>query len=262
VTKIIAVTQEKGGGGKTPTAVHLGYGLSYQGDDTLLIDLDAQATASQHLLGPGYKDVQPTAYNALVSLQAVPPIAIQKHLYLLSAHDELEKAEVELPRPGAFYQAQLAKLLKLYSHFKYVVIDTPGSRVSIFATLALTAANLVIVPCKCEGSHYYATIDTFNLIEDVRDGLNPRLAVWGVLPTQFESTRHHREVFDLLKELKDPQGQPYPVYREPSRKTTLYNDAFTNRVDVRRLDDTGTLGPYWDRVTASVIAGSVEEMKP
>jgi chromosome partitioning protein len=252
--KKIAIVQEKGGGGKSPTAAHIGYALSYTGADTLLIDLDAQASLSQHMVGPGYKDIQPTVYNALAKLEPITPIKVGDHLYILSAHDELEQAEIELPRPGAFYQVQLKKLLKLYKQFPYVVIDTPGSRVSIFATLALTAADVVVVPAKCEVSHFYATIDTFNLIEDVREGLNPDLEVWGVLPTQYESNKHHSEVFEMLQELQDPQGQPYPIYPEPSRKTTKYNDATSMQVDARQLDP--ALGPYWDRVAASIANGT------
>ena len=251
----IAIVQEKGGSGKTPTAVHLAYALSYRGKEVLLVDLDAQATASQHLLGPGYKEAQSTVYNALVTLEPIPPIFVQDHFFLLSAHDELEKAEIELPRPGAFYQVQLTKVLKEYRQFQYVVIDTPGSRVSIFATLALTAADLVIVPCKTEISHYYATIDTMNLVEDVRGGLNPNLVVWGILPTQYEAKiKHHQEVFDLVKEIPGPQAKPYPVYEIPSRKTTKYNDATAMRIDARQLDP--ALGQYWDAVAASVLDGT------
>jgi chromosome partitioning protein len=250
---VIAVVQQKGGAGKTPTAVHLSYALSYTGKNTLLIDLDAQATASLHLLGPGYKEVQPTIYNALVKLEAIPPTPIKEHLYLLSAHDELEKAEIELPRPGSFYQAQLAKLLKQYQQYDYIVIDTPGSRVSIFAALALTAATVVIVPCKTEIAQAMATGDTMNLIEDVKDGLNPSLMIWGILPTQYEANvLHHQEVLDLLKETKDPAGTPYPVYAEPSKKTTRYNDATSMKVDIRQLEP--ALGKYWDRIAANVVA--------
>ena len=242
---VIAVVQQKGGAGKTPTAVHLSYALSYTGKKTLLVDLDAQATASLHLLGSGYK--------ALVTLQAIPPTPIKEHLYLLSAHDELEKAEIELPRPGSFYQAQLSKLLRQYQQYDYIVIDTPGSRVSIFTALALTAATVVIVPCKTEIAQAMATGDTMNLIEDVKDGLNPQLIVWGILPTQYESNvLHHQEVLDLLKETKDPAGKPYPVYAEPSKKTTRYNDATSMKVDIRQLEP--ALGKYWDRIAADVLA--------
>lgn len=251
---IIAVVQQKGGAGKTPTAIHLAHALSYTGQDTLLVDADPQGTASLHLLGPTYRDTQPTIYNALINLTPIEPIAINEHLYLLPAHSELEKAEIELPRPGAFYQVQLKNLLKKYGQrFKYIVLDTPGSRVSIFATLALTAADIAVVTCKTEYSHQDATQETMNLIEDIREGLNPGLVVWGILPTQYESNvRHHQEVLEMIKEdIKDPAGQPYPVYPEPSRKTTRYNDATSMRIDARLLDP--GLGAYWDRIAASVI---------
>jgi len=254
---VYAVVQEKGGGGKSPTAIHLAYSLSYTGEDVLVVDLDPQGTVSQHVQGSSYDQTEPTVYDALTTLQPIPPIKVQDHLYLLPAHSGLEQAEIELPKPGAFYQIQLKKLLALYPQFRYVVLDTPGSRVSIFATLALTAAQYVIVPAKCEISHYYATIDTLALIEDVRGGLNPSLIVWGILPTQFENTGHHRDILEMFRELKDPKQQLYPVYPEPSKKTTKYNDATSMRVDVRRLDDTGTLGPYWDKVVATILAAKV-----
>src|SRR4051812_17175908 len=107
--KVYAIDQEKGGGGKSPTAAHLGYASSYiddqpgQPDDaecgTLLIDLDPQATLSQHMLGKDYDQREPTVYDALVKLERIPPIRIQRRLFLLSAHTGLEQAEIELPKP-------------------------------------------------------------------------------------------------------------------------------------------------------------------
>jgi cellulose biosynthesis protein BcsQ len=267
--EVYTVNQEKGGGGKSPTAMHLGYASSYIEEEeqlpadpeeeggTLLIDLDPQASLSQHALGAKYEQQEPTVYDALVNLKRVAPIKLQNRLYLLPAHNGLEQAEIELPRPGAFYQVQLRKMIALYPEFRRIIIDTPGSRISIFATLALTAANYALVPAKCEISHYYATIDTLALIEDVREGLNPALKVWAILPNQYEDTRHSKEILDLYRELKDPTGHPYPVYPEPSRKTTKYNDATSMNVDARRLDDSGTIGPYWDRMIQALITGKV-----
>lgn len=264
-----AVVQEKGGGGKSPTAMHMGYASSYIEEEeppaptsetegaTLLIDLDPQASLSQHALGANYEQQEPTVYDALVGLKRIEPIKLQKRLYILSAHNGLEQAEIELPRPGAFYQVQLRKMLALYPEFRRIIIDTPGSRISIFATLALTAAKYAVIPAKCEISHYYATVDTLALIEDVKSGLNPALEVWAILPNQYEDTRHSKEIFELYTELKDPKGNPYPVYREPSRRTTKYNDATSMNVDARRLDDSGTIGTYWDRVLQALIAGKV-----
>jgi chromosome partitioning protein len=249
----IAIANQKGGAGKTPTAVHLAYALAHAGYRVLFVDLDPQATASLHFLGKRYKQQQPTIYNALVSLQPIQPILLSEHLFLLPAHDELERAEIELTaKPGAFYQAQLAKLLRHYSGYDYCIVDTPGSRVSVFTVLALTAAQLVIIPVKTEIAHLEATIDTVSMIEDVKAGLNPTLEIWGLLPNQYESnTGHHREALELLQE--EYSGK---VYSEPSRKTTRYNDATAMRTDIRQLDP--TLGEYWDKIAAHVTKAGEE----
>jgi chromosome partitioning protein len=245
----IAIANQKGGAGKSPTAVHLAYALANAGNKVLFVDLDPQATASLHFLGKKYKQQQPTIYNALINLQPITPININEHLFLLPAHDELERAEIELTaKKGAFYQAQLTKLLQKYSGYDYCIIDTPGSRVSVFTVLALTAAQLVIIPVKTEIAHLEATIDTMNMIEDVKAGLNPKLQIWGLLPNQYESgTGHHREVLEMLQE-----EYADLVYSEPSRKTTRYNDATAMRADVRQLDP--ALGTYWDTIAASIIS--------
>jgi chromosome partitioning protein len=247
---VIDVVQQKGGGGKTPTAVHTSFALARRGKRVLFVDFDPQATASLHFLGRKYKEQQPTIYNALMTLTPIEPLQVRENLYLLPAHDELEKAEVELTsKKGFFYQAQLARLLTLYQHqFDFCVIDTPGSRISVFTIIALTAGHLVIVPAKTEIAHEDATKDTMNLIDDVRagNGLNPSLKVWGILPNQFENNLHHKEIVDILKE---EYGDL--VYPEPSRKTTKYNDATSMKVDIRELDQ--ALGEYWDRLAASVI---------
>ncbi len=246
----IDIVQQKGGGGKSPTAVHLSFALARLGKQVLFVDFDPQASASLHFLGRKYKEQQPTIYNALMTLQPIEPLQIRDNLSLLPAHDELERAEVELTqRKGAFYQPQLARLLTNYQNsYDYCIIDTPGSRISTFTIIALTAGNVVIVPAKTEIAHEDATKDTMNLIEDVRsaDGLNPKLTIWGILPNQVENNLHHKEVLDILKE---EYGDL--VYPEPSRKTTKYNDATSMKVDICELDP--ELGDYWDRIAASVI---------
>ncbi len=251
--KIIAVVNQKGGSGKTPTAVHLAFALSRAGKRVLFIDTDAQASASLHFLGLNYKNQNPTLYNAITTLTRIDPLIISPTIYLIPTHDELERAEVELTaKPGYFYQVQLAKLLKQYPGYDYCIIDTPGSRISIFTTLALTAANLVIVPVKTEFSAHQATLDTMSLIEDVKSGLNPHLTIWGILPNQYESNvLHHQEILDLLRE------QYKTLVYEPSRKTTKYNDAMAAKTDVGQLDP--LLSEYWNKLAGNVIGkGQVE----
>ena len=248
--RVIAVANQKGGAGKSPTAVHLSFALTRVGNQVLFIDADPQASASLHFLGLAYKQQRPTLFDALhkpTEPVRIEPLLIKPNLHLLPAHDELEQAELSLvSKPGYFWQQQLLKLIRLYQGFDYIIIDTPGSRVSIFTTLALTAANLVIVPMKTEYGQQQATIDSLSLIEDVKGGLNPKLELWGILPNQYRShVLHDREVLQILKE---DYGE---LVYEPSRHTTKYNDAMAARADINELDT--ALGQYWDAVAASVI---------
>ena len=219
----------------------------------LFVDADPQATASLHFCGVSYKEKQPTLYNALISLVPIKPYIVADNLHVLNAHDELARAEIELAKPGLFYQVQLQKLLRKYSKdYDIVVIDTPGSTASVFPTLALATADIAIVPIKTEFASERANGDTMNLIEDIHGdeenpGLNPGLITWGILPTQFEmNVRHHK---DVLESLKDQYGDL--IYMEPSRKTNRYNDATALQCDIRDL--VPELGAYWDRVAASVM---------
>src|SRR5437764_8929578 len=117
--------------------------------------------------------------------------------------------------------------------YEFVVIDTPGSRVSIFPVMAMTASDSVVVPVKTDKAATEATEETINLIRDVQrpGGYNPNLLIWGILPNQYENTLHSR------KALTDLQTQyPTLVYPESSKKTTRYGEALDLRLDVRELD--------------------------
>jgi chromosome partitioning protein len=246
--KTIAVVNQKGGVGKTPTAINLGFALKRAGQRVLLIDIDPQASMSQHFLGERWKDQQPTIYNALVSLEPITPLTISEQLDFLPAHDELLEAEIKLPKiTHGYYQPRLAMLLQKYPNYAYAVIDTPGN-VSMFTTIALTAAHLAVVPTKTELAAERSTRDILGLIEDIRaGGLNPQLEIWGILPTLFQSNvAHHKEVLEVLRDKYNSL-----LYQEPSRQTTKYNDATALKADVSILD--AELGKYWDRVAASVI---------
>ncbi len=114
--------------------------------------------------------------------------------------------------------------------------------------MALAAAHFVIIPVKTEEAQEDATIETMSTIEDVRSpqGWNPNLEIWGVLPNQFDNTLHHRDILGMLQDdYKDL------VYKEPSKRTTLYNEALSGRKDIALIDK--ALGEYWDRVAESVI---------
>jgi len=267
----IAICNGKGGAGKTPTAIHLAFASARRGLKVLLIDLDPQGSASYHHLGLAYKQQQPTVYNALLNLSYVEPLSIrisqdpaspfyEKYFSFLPAHDELGNGEIELTKnPSFLYQKQLDKLIrKYYAGFDVIVVDTPGSHVSIYPTMALTTAQKVIVPVKAEIISLEGTVDTMNLVRGVCEDLNPSLQLWGILPTQYESNiKHNQDVLKLMEEIPDPtdlnEKRKCPVYPFPSLKRSLYNDATANRCDARDLERKSELGLYWDRLLEAVL---------
>lgn len=252
--KVISIFDQKGGAGKTPTAVQLSFALAGMGKHVLFIDADPQGTASLHFLGTGYRNQEVTFFNAITSTRNVEqvthiePIIVNDCLHLLSAHDELEQAEVLLTSKRSFtWQRQLVKLLALYHGYDFVIVDTPGSRVSIFPTLALVASDIAIVPVKTTLEAQQAMQDSMSLIEDLQQ-LNSRLVLHAIVPNQFEDTRHHKEIVEILME-----NYPGKVY-EPSRKSIKYSDALARKADIRDLDP--YLGEYWD-----VIAGDLVKLE-
>ena len=285
-TEIIAVFNGKGGAGKSPTAVALAYAYARAGRKVLLVDADSQATASFHTLGKKYKYVDQTLYDGVqdrkLETYVVPiPVRVsrfpgspdyEKYLYLLPANDTLQKGEDDLLAGGGtfLWQNQLKKFLKKYyeKDFDIIIIDTPGSHISVYILMALTAATKALVPIKTEISSVEGTVDTMMLLKNVREGLNPNLNMWGILPTQYESNnQHHRDALTLMHTyFKDElAGEEiyYSVYKSPSLKRNHYNKALAYRCDVREVPTSEAndaiasgprdLGAYWDDIALDLL---------
>jgi chromosome partitioning protein len=121
--RIIAIANQKGGVGKTPITVNLGFALARAGHKILLVDFDPQGSLSEYFLADQADIQEITVYNALSDLQRIDPLIITKHIALLPAHDELSGAELELP--GKVHgQKRLARMLKLYQ----AAIPSPNRR--------------------------------------------------------------------------------------------------------------------------------------
>jgi chromosome partitioning protein len=244
---IIAIANQKGGVGKTPTTVNLSFALARAGYNILMVDLDPQGSLSEYFLADQADIQEVTIYNALSDLQRIEPLPITKQIALLPAHDELAGAELELPSK-VNGQKRLAKVLSFYqTEYEFCLLDCPPS-LGILTINALASAHQTMIPVKTEISAERALKRIKNTIKDIQESdLNGQLTIWRILPTIYDSRKaHHKEV---LQALRHKYGEE--VYKEPSRETTKYNDATVLKADVSTLDK--ALGVYWDTLASTLM---------
>ena len=186
--KIIAISNQKGGVGKTTTAINLAAGLGYLRNKVLLVDFDPQGNASQGV-GASREDGQPTVYNLLmedyeaddvIEHLSKPPIDI------IPANIALAGADLEMVRfEGGKEELLKKKLDPIKARYDYIIIDCPPS-LGLLNTNALTAADSVMIPVQCE---YYALEGVTQLLLTIRlvqQLFNPDLMIEGVLLTMFD----------------------------------------------------------------------------
>ena len=186
--RVVALANQKGGVGKTTTAINLGASLAVAEQRTLIIDIDPQGNATSGL-GVDRRDSLPTIYDALVSEIPVRDCARERvHfpcLSLVPSNWDLVGAEMQLVnRPER--ERILAKALDaIRDDYDYILVDCPPS-LGLFTLNTLIAADSVLIPIQCE---YYALEGLSQLLSTIRvvqRGMNPQLEIEGVLITMYD----------------------------------------------------------------------------
>jgi len=187
--KIVAIANQKGGVGKTTTAVNLSVALAEKGLPILLVDLDPQANATSAL---GMQEIEgESIYDSLLGgasiAERVLPTRVER-LFIIPANLDLAGAELEIARMTD-HLARLGKTLSIFradETFDFILLDCPPS-LGILMTNALAAADEILTPIQCEYFALEGLVKIVRVVEQVRDsGVNDQIEIGGILMTMFD----------------------------------------------------------------------------
>ncbi|MFP6626998.1 MAG: ParA family protein [Deltaproteobacteria bacterium] len=241
---VLAIANQKGGVGKTTTAVNLSAALALQGKRSLLVDLDSQGSATSGLGCRGRIADGGTVYEALLGQVSPDQTLISTPidgLSLLPANPDLAGAEIELASLDQRETRLSGVLEPLRNSFEFIIIDCPPS-LGMLTLNALSAADSVLVPLQCEFYALEGLGALLGTIERIRSAYNPPLRLQGILLTMFDArTSLSRQVADEVRRHfagrvfatvvprnvrigeSPSHGLPVVVYDPDSRGAQAYN---------------------------------------
>lgn len=185
--KIIAVANQKGGVGKTTTAVNLAAGLAVEEKRVLLVDADPQGNATS---GSGIPRTmsRKTLYNAIILREPLENIILETELpllFVIPSDKNLAGAEVELVESEGREYKLKTLLHGIRDQFDYIIIDCPPS-LGLLTINGLTSADSLLVPIQCEYFALEGVTELFDTLARLRRGLNPQLTIEGLLLTMYD----------------------------------------------------------------------------
>jgi chromosome partitioning protein len=249
--RIIAMCNQKGGVGKTTTAINLASALAGYGRKVLVVDFDPQGALSAGL-GVVAHDIK-TIYDLMIekdlNVEEVIVKTSVKNLDVIPANIDLSAAEVQLVNEVAREQI-LARILRpILGNYDVIIIDCQPS-LGLLTVNALTAAHGVLIPLNCEFFALRGVALLIETIEKVRDRLNPAIKLDGILATMYDPrTLHAREVVERLYEAFGDQ-----VFDTIVNRTVKFPDATIAALPISEFAPTSDAAEYYRTVARELVA--------
>ncbi len=237
--RIIAVANQKGGVGKTTTAVNLGAALAEEGQRILLIDLDPQGNATSAL---GMQEVEAeTLYHALLGHSEVTNVILPTrltNLFLIPSDLDLAGAEVEIARMDNHLTrlAGTLAVLREDNAFDFVLLDCPPS-LGILMSNALAAADEILTPIQCEYFALEGLVKIVRVVDQIRaSGANDQIEIRGIVMTMFDSRTNLSA--QVVSEVREHFGER--VYQTVVPRTVRLSEAPSFGQTILEYDSSGT----------------------
>jgi chromosome partitioning protein len=250
MANVIALANQKGGVAKTTTTLNLGVALRERGNRVLVIDLDPQGnlTMSQ---GMNPDAIERSMFDVLVHRIPISDVIKTVEVDIAVASIDLAGAELALSALIGRERALDKALVEVRDRYDYVLIDTPPS-LGLLTINAFVAADGVIVPVQCEYLSLRGLVQLENTLAMVRENLNPRVRVQGIVPTMYDGrTLHAREAIEILEEHFGDL-----VYDTRIRKTVRYAEAPVKGSSVLKYDPSGPAAQAYRDLAKEVLDGA------
>jgi chromosome partitioning protein len=248
--RVISFANQKGGVAKTTTTLNLGVAFAEQGLKVLLVDLDPQGnlTMSQ---GMNPDSIDRSMFDVLVHRLPIQEVIHHAEVDLAVSSIDLAGAELALSSMIGRERALEKALIEVRDNYDYVLIDTPPS-LGLLTINALVASNGVIVPVQCEYLSLRGLVQLENTLSMIRENLNPRVEIEGILPTMYDKrTLHSREAVEILQE-----NFGELVFDTKIRKTVRYAEAPVKGTSVLKYDPSGSAAAAYRDLAKEVLNGA------
>jgi chromosome partitioning protein len=245
--RIISFANQKGGVAKTTTTLNLAVAFAESGHDVLVVDLDPQGnlTMSQ---GIDPDKVERSMYDVLVDHIPIREVIQGREIDVAVASIDLAGAEIAMSMQIGRERSLEKALSAVIDDYDFICIDTPPS-LGLLTVNALTASDKVIVPVQCEYLSMRGLVQLQNTMEMIRDNLNPRVHIEGILPTMLDSrTIHAKEAVEILEE-----NFGELVFKSRIRKAIKFAEAPVRGSSVLKYDPQGNAAQYYRDLAKEVL---------